>query len=305
MLVFGLFHGFGLATKLQELALRRKGLVANIVSFNVGVEIGQVLALTFVLIGLTWWRTRPGYLRHAFLTNALLMTGGFLLVGYQLSGYALSRMTYLRSRSSFMSDQVVSRACAPRRIALATAARSSSPASCSITAILPAEYASIPLGRAAARAHAALPARRERGAAPAEEASSGARADAPRRQHAADASFRQDAVSSSSGRVRGWNTSTRMEKGGSLVYAVDIHRHGGFDFHGEPQGAPKGYAESYQMGEENRRGRFVLRAHVRHPWLVLGELGDDGITVTLEAAGFVASAIEFRATGRTEHAIPE
>ncbi len=60
-------------------------------SFNVGVEIGQALALTFVLIGLTWWRTHSGYLRHAFLTNALLMTGGFLLVGYQLSGYALAQ----------------------------------------------------------------------------------------------------------------------------------------------------------------------------------------------------------------------
>ena len=90
VLIFGLFHGFGLATKLQELALTRDGLVANIVSFNVGVEIGQALALTFVLIGLTWWRTRSGYLRHAFLTNALLMTGGFLLVGYQLSGYVLA-----------------------------------------------------------------------------------------------------------------------------------------------------------------------------------------------------------------------
>jgi hypothetical protein len=87
--VFGLFHGFGLATKLQELAITDEGLVANIISFNVGVEIGQVLALTGILIALTWWRTRPGFLKHAFLTNALLMFGGFLLIGYQLSGYAL------------------------------------------------------------------------------------------------------------------------------------------------------------------------------------------------------------------------
>jgi hypothetical protein len=90
VLIFGLFHGFGLATKLQELALTREGLVTNIVSFNVGVEIGQALALTFVLIGLTWWRTRRGYLQHAFVTNALLMTGGFMLIGYQLSGYVLA-----------------------------------------------------------------------------------------------------------------------------------------------------------------------------------------------------------------------
>ena len=88
--IFGLVHGFGLATKLQELALREEGLVANIVSFNVGVEIGQFLALAGILIALTWWRTRPGYMRHAFLTNSLLMFGGFLLMGYQLSGYMLS-----------------------------------------------------------------------------------------------------------------------------------------------------------------------------------------------------------------------
>ncbi|HVH27189.1 MAG TPA: HupE/UreJ family protein [Vicinamibacterales bacterium] len=89
VLIFGLFHGFGLATKLQEFQLPTNGLVANIVSFNVGVEIGQMLALTGVLIALAFWRTRPGFLEHAFVTNAMLMTGGFLLVGYQLSGYML------------------------------------------------------------------------------------------------------------------------------------------------------------------------------------------------------------------------
>jgi hypothetical protein len=87
VLVFGLFHGFGLATKLQEFTLSQNGLVTNIVSFNVGVEIGQVLALTAVLIALTYWRTRPGFLQHALLANTLLMVGGFLLVGYQLTGY--------------------------------------------------------------------------------------------------------------------------------------------------------------------------------------------------------------------------
>jgi hypothetical protein len=91
VLIFGLFHGFGLATKLQEFALARNGLVANIVSFNVGVEIGQVLALTGVLIALSVWRTRRGFLEHAFVTNTLLMVGGFTLVGYQLTGYFLSR----------------------------------------------------------------------------------------------------------------------------------------------------------------------------------------------------------------------
>ena len=90
VLIFGLFHGFGLATKLQDFALATNGLVANIVSFNVGVEIGQALALTAILIGLTYWRTRDGFLRHAFAANGLVMACGFLLVGYQLSGYFLS-----------------------------------------------------------------------------------------------------------------------------------------------------------------------------------------------------------------------
>jgi HupE / UreJ protein len=90
VLAFGLFHGFGLATKLQDFSLPPRGLVANIVSFNVGVEIGQVLALAAVLLALEYWRTRPGFAQHAFATNTALMTGGFLLVGRQLSGYFLS-----------------------------------------------------------------------------------------------------------------------------------------------------------------------------------------------------------------------
>jgi hypothetical protein len=90
VLAFGLFHGFGLATKLQDLLLPPRGLVINIVSFNVGVEIGQILALTAVLLALGYWRTRPGFAQHAFATNTALMTSGFLLVGRQLSGYFLS-----------------------------------------------------------------------------------------------------------------------------------------------------------------------------------------------------------------------
>jgi hypothetical protein len=87
VLGFGLVHGFGLATKLQEYSLSRNGLVTNIVSFNGGVEIGQFLALTAVLLALGYWRTRPGYLKHAYAANAALMTAGFVLVGYQMTGY--------------------------------------------------------------------------------------------------------------------------------------------------------------------------------------------------------------------------
>ena len=89
VLVFGLFHGLGLATKLQDLTLSRNGLVTNILSFNVGVEIGQVLALSLVLIALGFWRRRPGFAQHAYATNATLMMAGFLCVGFQLAGLVL------------------------------------------------------------------------------------------------------------------------------------------------------------------------------------------------------------------------
>ena len=89
VLIFGFFHGFGLATKLQDFALSPNGLVANIVSFNIGVEIGQGLALAAILIALTWWRRHSAFVHHAFAFNGMVMACGFLLVGYQLSGYFL------------------------------------------------------------------------------------------------------------------------------------------------------------------------------------------------------------------------
>ena len=90
VLVFGLCHGLGLATKLQALALSDEGLVTNMLSFNVGVEIGQVLALVLVLLVLARWRMHDSFQRHAFATNTALMAGGFLLTGYQLTGYLVA-----------------------------------------------------------------------------------------------------------------------------------------------------------------------------------------------------------------------
>jgi HupE/UreJ protein len=87
VMIFGLFHGFGLATKLQEFTISPIGLVTNIVSFNVGVEIGQGLALAAVLVAIGYWRRHPGFLRHSFAANTVLMAAGFVLVGYQLAGY--------------------------------------------------------------------------------------------------------------------------------------------------------------------------------------------------------------------------
>ncbi|MCW8195266.1 HupE/UreJ family protein [Proteobacteria bacterium 005FR1] len=90
VLVFGLFHGLGLATKLQEFSIAENGLVANIVSFNAGVEIGQLLALSAILLLLWQWRQQASFQRNAFLANSVLMTGGFLLTGYQLAGFIVS-----------------------------------------------------------------------------------------------------------------------------------------------------------------------------------------------------------------------
>ena len=89
VLVFGLFHGFGLATKVQEFTLSEAGLITNMLSFNVGVEVGQILALSVVLMLFTYWRSRRSFLRHAFVTNAWLMTAGFVLAGYQMLGFWL------------------------------------------------------------------------------------------------------------------------------------------------------------------------------------------------------------------------
>ncbi len=89
VLVFGLFHGLGLATKLQEFTVSDNGLVANILSFNVGVEIGQILASVGVVALLSYWRTRPSFLSYSFATNTALMAGGFLLAGMQVVGYVL------------------------------------------------------------------------------------------------------------------------------------------------------------------------------------------------------------------------
>ncbi|MGI8929282.1 MAG: HupE/UreJ family protein, partial [Candidatus Limnocylindrales bacterium] len=87
VLFFGLFHGFGLATKLQDFALPRAGLVAKIVAFNVGVEAGQFLALGAILIAMAFWRRTASFQRQAFASNVVIMTSGFVLVGYQLTGY--------------------------------------------------------------------------------------------------------------------------------------------------------------------------------------------------------------------------
>ena len=85
-LVFGLFHGFGLAAKIQEFEIARDGLLPNLLAFNVGVEIGQLLALGAILIAMGFWRRTAGFFQHAYTANVAMMCAGFMLIGYQLTG---------------------------------------------------------------------------------------------------------------------------------------------------------------------------------------------------------------------------
>lgn len=88
--VFGLCHGFGLATKLQALELSADGLLANLVAFNIGVEAGQLLALVLIVTLLNLWRTVPGFKGQAVVANTVIMTCGFTLFAYQMTGYGMS-----------------------------------------------------------------------------------------------------------------------------------------------------------------------------------------------------------------------
>jgi hypothetical protein len=83
---FGLIHGFGLATKLQALELPQNGLLTNMLSFNVGVEIGQLVALTLMLALIMVWRSLPSYRRMSTAANVVIMTIGFVLIGFQVGG---------------------------------------------------------------------------------------------------------------------------------------------------------------------------------------------------------------------------
>lgn len=90
-LIFGLLHGFGLATKIQEFEISPDGLIANLIAFNVGVEIGQLLALGGILILMGYWRRTASFWRHAYTANVAMMSAGFLLMGYQITGLIVSQ----------------------------------------------------------------------------------------------------------------------------------------------------------------------------------------------------------------------
>ena len=89
-LIFGFCHGFGLASKIIDYEISPEGLLPNLLAFNVGVEIGQLLALAVILIAMGFWRRTPSFLKHAYSVNVVLMAAGFALIGYQLTGYFIT-----------------------------------------------------------------------------------------------------------------------------------------------------------------------------------------------------------------------
>lgn len=85
--IFGLIHGFGLSTRLQQLPLGEHGLALKILSFNLGVEVGQIIALSVMLVLLSGWRKTRSFQTFSKAANvALMFAGGFLLL-MQLHGF--------------------------------------------------------------------------------------------------------------------------------------------------------------------------------------------------------------------------
>jgi len=195
------------------------------------------------------------------------------------------------------------------RIALAAAAAMLVAGVLLMTAILPAEYGVDPLGTGRLLGLTSL----AQANAPAASAGGGAEAPPPESLEPVRPGantplavpLKQDTVTFKLGPFEGIEYKYRMEKGASMVYSWTSTGRVRFDFHGEPQGAPKGYAESYEMAEgQKAAGAFFAPTSGIHGWF-WENLSTDDITVTLTSTGFYASGIEFSADGQKPHELPD
>ena len=89
-LLFGLLHGFGLASKILDYDISPNGLIPNLIAFNVGVEIGQLLALAAILVFMNYWRLSASFAKQAYAANVAMMAAGFTLMGFQIAGFIVS-----------------------------------------------------------------------------------------------------------------------------------------------------------------------------------------------------------------------
>jgi hypothetical protein len=195
------------------------------------------------------------------------------------------------------------------RLALATAGAILVAGVILMVAILPAEYGVDPLGTGKLLGLTSIAQVESGGAAAAASAGSSSPEELepvrPGANTPLTVPLKQDTVTFTIGPYEGMEYKYRMEKGASFVYRWTSTGKVRFDFHGEPEGAPKGYAESYLMGEGERgAGSFFAPTPGIHGWF-WENLTSDDITVTLTSAGFYASSIEFSAKGQTPHTLSD
>ena len=220
------------------------------IGFNVGVEIGQRVALADDPDRVKRISKRTARLPAScgFATNAVVMACGFLLVGYQLSGYFLAvRMTYEHSAQGSIRNRRVptSRRGGRRR-------RCSSPAFLLVTCVLPAG-----LHQESARhrppgwgllQYGRRTGKQSRGPGSGQRSSLSAAAGQPVIQVAAgEAKFHEETVEFKNRYLApAWNTEYRLEKGESLLYSWKAPVPVNYELHAEPDGGPRGYAQSYE-----------------------------------------------------------
>lgn len=195
------------------------------------------------------------------------------------------------------------------RIALAAAGAMLVAGVVLMAAILPAEYGVDPLGTGKALGLTSLAQANEpeAGAAAGGEAAASPESLEPVRPGANNLEkvpLKQDTRVFELGPREGIEYKYRMEKGAGMVYSWTSTGRVNFDFHGEPRGAPQGYAESYQMGEgQAASGSFFAPTPGIHGWF-WENLSNTPITVKLTSTGFYDGAIEFNAKGQTPHDLP-
>lgn len=193
------------------------------------------------------------------------------------------------------------------RLALATAGSILVAGVILMVAILPAEYGVDPLGTGNLFGLTSIAEAESGGEDEAAAADTGTALEPvrPGANNAQTVPLKQDTVTFTLGPREGLEYKYRMEKGASFVYRWTSTGRVNFDFHGEPEGAPQGYAESYQMGEgERASGSFFAPTPGIHGWF-WENLTDKPITVTLSSAGFYLSGIEFSAKGTTPRSLPD
>ena len=291
---FGLFHGFGLATKLQDFALSPNGLVPNILSFNVGVEIGQALALALVVSALAYWRTAPKlpaacvpdqHGDHVRRLRARRLSTGRVLDLPPVTTPALSLP-------------------APplKRLALASAGAVAVAIGILLVAVLPVEYGIDPLGTG--RLLGLLP----------EDAPAVSTTAAPAGERLTPTSmgpinyfslpFASDRATFELGPYDYVEYKYRLEQGASITFSWQASTPVLHDLHAEPDGGEEHAEVSFDKRQlAGASGTHTAPFPGLHGWMWENP-GAAPVTVTITTTGFYSSATEFRPNRRRiEHPI--